>query len=141
MSMKINKLEIENVKRVRAVKIDDEEGAATDSLFTAIAREGLSRYGNRPRAAALRNYLAGKEEPAMSLQLPAGCLYPGRKYGVAVRGRHVTRAELRLTRLDLTAAGRDKLHDDFKKLEKLKKGAARTFRLDRPELPDRKSVV
>ena len=128
-------LNIETYIALVSLDRHDEEGAATDSLFTAIAREGLSRYGNRPRAAALRNYLAGKEEPAMSLQLPAGCLYPGRKYGVAVRGRHVTHAELRLTRLDLTAAGRDKLHDDFKKLEKLKKGAARTFRLDRPELP------
>lgn len=47
----------------------------------------------------------------------------------------MARAELRLTRLGLTAAGYGKFRGDFKALAAKKKGAARTFALTPPERP------
>lgn len=106
-----------------------------DSLLVAQARRGIERYGQEPRAALLRNFVAEKETPYAALGALPGVLYPGSACDVELNSRNVRRIEVQLTRLSMTADEYARYDGDIRDLRKRKKGSAATFGLALPPRP------
>lgn len=99
-----------------------------DSIRLAAAREGLELYGKERRADELRNFVARAEQPSLRLMGGVPACYPGMPVRLRVEGRNVRRAQVRFSRLDLSAAGMDRRVGgwDWKELRRHRTGGVQT---------------
>ena len=86
----------------------DADDERADSLRLAAARTGLELYGGERRADALRNFVALAGQPSLRLSGSVPACYPGQTFALALEGRNVRLARVRLTRLDLAASALDR---------------------------------
>lgn len=84
-----------------------------DSLRIAIAREGILLYGSEKRSNSLRNYIARKEQPSISLQTSSDLAYPGNEVEMCLNARNVEQMRLRVYRTTLTARDTRKTNDEW----------------------------
>lgn len=108
-----------------------------DSLRLAAARTGLELYGREPRAAVLHNFVTRIGLPSLQVSGAVPLCYPGRPVRLAFEGRNVRRAEVRFTRLDLSARTLDHASTSWtlKALRRHRTGRVQTLGRDLAPLP------
>ena len=66
---------------------------AERSEAVRVANEGLCQYANHPRAAVLRNFLHGLQQPTVNIQQIHELIYPGEEQAFEVSATHVRRLQ------------------------------------------------
>lgn len=92
--------------------IEEADVRHIDSTKIAWAEEGIRRFGKAKRAAVLRNYIAAKTRPSLSLQLDRRTLYPGESCRAAISHRGVGQWRVRFYRLEGVTAADRRLADE-----------------------------
>lgn len=103
-----------------------------DSCRMTLARRGVELYGKERQANYLRNVIARMEQPSLHLRTERSALYPGKTYTLALEGRNIRKATLRLTRLDVTADDSRLQTGDWRKIRKIRQMSSLVLNRDLP---------